>query len=234
MVRRLKLRHWLWGISLCAGTGLSAVWLFNLGPRGAEISAVLSLYPGIAGMVLAFLSHIKPDGQPPAKKEDTDGTREAPDGPRRREKLRTLLIGGVAAVMGLAAASCYSFLIHTPDIDIIDKLAAREWSNIKTNSTISIELPEDPIGHRYLTLRFALTNHSPVGDCVVPAHFIVDPALDRKDNALIDDSRIVRATEGFFLDIGGALGRVEVRATLVEPDLECAVDIKLTEAILHN
>lgn len=222
MARSFTRGHWLWAGPLFFATGSSFALLFSLGAKGAEISAILSLATGIVSMIFTVLGYVSTTRRPSV-------ARAAAKTPPWAKKL---LIGAVVAVLGFLAALSWWLVIHKPDINIIDQIPARVWPDTKANSTISIKVPGNPPERRYLALRFALTNHSPVGDCVVPAHFYVVPGFDRRGKVPIDGT--VRATKEMRLDIGEATGRVEVKFILVEPDLECTVDVRLVEAILYN
>ncbi|GAA4913478.1 hypothetical protein GCM10023334_013280 [Nonomuraea thailandensis] len=215
---------WLWVGPLCilAGSGLTL--LFSLGAKGAEISTVISLPAGVVSAIFTILTYAKTG-------RDSSAAGSATKWPPWTKKL---LIATLAIALGMGVATFWWGVVHRPDTDIIDQIEPRAWPNTKANATISVKIPGNPPERRYLALRFALTNHSPVGDCVVPAHFYVSPDFYRKGKAPIDDIPTIRASEELRLDIGEATGRVEVDVTLIEPDQECVVDVELVEAILFN
>ncbi|SDM30188.1 hypothetical protein [Nonomuraea jiangxiensis] len=224
MAKRVKIGHWLWVVPLFIATGSLCVWLFTLGAKSAETSAILSLLVSILSGTFTALTYFRTVSPPATPEQRRMMSRWA----------RKSLAAGLTAALGLGLGAYYWLAVHKLDVDVIDHLPTREWTRMKANSAISIQIPGKPPERDNLALRFAIANRSTVGDCVVPAKLYIEPIFDRRGPAPADTALAIRPSQELRLDVSDALGHVIIKVTLLEPDLSCTVDLRIIEAILYN
>lgn len=203
------------GIGLVwVAAGALGVWAAAQGAKGAEnvenaslVVALITLGVTVAGMM--------------RKPQDERAAAEW--------RLPGMLIAALGIVVALAVGATLWMLIHKPDRNITDLVKLSGNTGMRFGGTADLVYDQPP-ERENLALTLTLENPHPGGNCVTPARMTVTPKVD---------GRALKAREAVSgqelpLQLYGAERRVEAQVLLTVPDPACVLDLRVSEAVLHN